>query len=178
MAIRRIMTTARTWLDNSLRTLCVVLFALLVALVAWQVFTRLVLGEPSAWSEEAARHTFVWVSLIGIAIAVGEKADVIMDFLVERLPRSLQRVADLLAYAATLSFVLYVMVFGGLQQSILAWSQRNPLLPLTQGQLYLALPISGALLTIYLIIHIVTTFSSRYVGHVGQPDEYLEAASL
>ncbi|GAA1424582.1 TRAP transporter small permease [Agrococcus citreus] len=178
MAIRKLMTTARAWLDNTLRTLCVVLFALLVALVAWQVFTRLVLGDPSAWTEEAARHTFVWVSLIGIAIAVGEKADVIMDFLVERLPRSLQRVADLLAYAATLSFVLYVMVFGGLQQSILAWGQRNPLLPLTQGQLYLVLPISGALLTIYLTIHIVTTFSSRYVGHVGQPDEDLEAASL
>ena len=178
MATRKLMTTARTWLDNTLRTLCVVLFALLVALVAWQVFTRLVLGQPSAWTEEAARHTFVWVSLIGIAIAVGEKADVIMDFLVERVPRSLQRVADLLAYTATLSFVLYVMVFGGLQQSILAWSQKNPLLPLTQGQLYLALPISGALLTIYLIIHIVTTFSSRYAGHVGTPDEDLEAASL
>lgn len=178
MATRKLMTTARTWLDNSLRTVCVVLFALLVVLVAWQVFTRLVLGQPSAWTEEAARHTFVWVSLIGIAIAVGEKADVIMDFLVERVPRSLQRVADLLAYTATLSFVLYVMVFGGLQQSILAWSQKNPLLPLTQGQLYLVLPISGALLTIYLIIHIVTTFSSRYVGHVGQPDEDLEAASL
>ena len=178
MATRKLMTTARTWLDNSLRTVCVVLFALLVVLGAWQVFTRLVLGQPSAWSEEAARHTFVWVSLIGIAIAVGEKADVIMDFLVERVPRSLQRVADLLAYTATLAFVLYVMVFGGLQQSILAWSQKNPLLPLTQGQLYLVLPISGALLTIYLIIHIVTTFSSRYVGHVGHPDEDLEAASL
>jgi len=178
MTTAKLMTTARIWLDTSLRTLCVALFALLVALVAWQVFTRLVLGQPSAWSEEAARHTFVWVSLIGIAIAVGEKADVIMDFLVERLPRSLQRVADIIAYLATLSFVSYVMVFGGLQQSMLAWTQRNPLLPLTQGQLYLALPISGALLTIYLIVHIVTTLSSRYAGHVGTPDEDLEAASL
>jgi TRAP-type C4-dicarboxylate transport system permease small subunit len=178
MAMRELMTTARAWLDHSLRAVCVALFALLVGLVAWQVFTRLVLGQPSAWSEEAARHTFVWVSLIGIAIAVGEKADVIMDFLVERLPRSLQRVADILAYLATLAFVLYVMVFGGLQQSMLAWSQKNPLLPLTQGQLYLALPIAGVLLTIYLLIHIVGTFSSRYVGHVGMPDEDLEAAAL
>lgn len=172
------MTTARRWLDVSLRAICVALFALLVLLVAWQVFTRLVLGQPSAWSEEAARHTFVWVSLIGIAIAVGEKADVVMDFLVERLPRSLQRVADIVAYLATLAFVLYVMVFGGLQQSMLAWTQENPLLPLTQGQLYLALPISGALLTVYLLIHIAGTLSSRYVGHVGDPDEDLEAAAL
>lgn len=178
MSTREIMTTARTWLDRTLRTICVALFALLVLLVAWQVFTRLVLNQPSAWTEEAARYTFVWVSLIGIAIAVGEKADVVMDFLVERLPRSLQRVADIIAYLATLAFVQYAMVFGGLQQASLAWTQRNPLLPLTQGQLYLALPISGALLTIYLLIHIVGTLSRRYAGHVGTPDEDLEAAAL
>jgi TRAP-type C4-dicarboxylate transport system permease small subunit len=171
------MTTARAGLDGTLRVTCVALFALLVLLVAWQVFTRLVLGQPSAWTEEAARHTFVWVSLIGISIAVGEKADVIMDFLVARLRLPFQRVADIVAYLATLVFVLYVMVFGGIQQSILAWGQQNPLLPLSQGQLYLALPISGVLLTIYLTIHLVGTFSSRYVGHEDR-DEDLEAAAL
>jgi len=174
---RKSTTTARARLDGTLRTICIGLSALLVLLVTWQVFTRLVLGEPSAWSEEAARHTFVWVSLIGIAIAVGEKADVIMDFLVARLPVSLQRITDIIAYLATLAFVLYVMVFGGVQQAALAWGQQNPLLPLTQGQLYLVLPISGVLLTVYLTIHIVETLSSRYVGHVGN-DEDLEAASL
>ncbi|WP_458115708.1 TRAP transporter small permease [Arthrobacter sp. D2-10] len=171
------MKKARAGLDGTLRTACVTLFALLVLLVAWQVFTRLVLGQPSAWTEEAARHTFVWVSLIGIAIAVGEKADVIMDFLVARLPVKFQRFADLIAYLTTLAFVLYVMVFGGFQQSVLAWGQQNPLLPLSQGQLYLALPISGVLLTIYMIIHIVGTFSRNYAGHVDH-DEDLEAAAL
>ena len=178
MALGKLMTTARAWLDATLRAICVTLFALLVGLVVWQVFTRLVLGQPSAWTEEAARHTFVWASLIGIAIAVGEKADVIMDFLVARLPLRGQRIADLIAYLATLAFVLYVMVFGGIQQSALAWGQQNPLLPLTQGQLYLALPISGVLLTIYLLIHIAGTFSRGYVGHAGQPEEDLEAAAL
>ena len=115
---------------------------------------------------------------LGVDRGVEQLLEDALRLLVERLPRSLQRVADIIAYLATLAFVLYVMVFGGLQQSMLAWGQRNPLLPLTQGQLYLVLPISGALLTIYLTIHIVTTFSSRYVGHVGHPDEDLEAASL
>ena len=172
------MTTARSWLDNTLRTICVTLFALLVALVAWQVFTRLVLSRPSPWSEEAAKFTFVWVMLIGIAIAVGEKADVVMDFLVEKLPKSLQRVADIIAYLSTLAFVVFAMVIGGTQLSMLAWEQKNPLLPLTQGQLYLAMPVSGILLTIYLLIHLANAMSSRYEGHVGDVDEDLEAAAL
>jgi len=174
------MTKAVTAFDRGLRLalrgVCVLLFALLVLLVVWQVFTRLVLGDPSAWSEEAARYAFVWVSLIGIAIAVGEKADVVMDFLVEKLPTALQRVADILAYLFTLAFVVYVMVFGGLEQASLAWGQRNPVLPFTQGQLYLALPISGILLTLFLVLHIGRALSRDYTGREGFHEE-AEAAT-
>jgi len=170
------MTAILNGLSRALHAICVALFAALVLLVVWQVFTRLVLNDPSPWTEEAARFTFVWVSLIGIAIATGEKADVVMDFLVEKLPRSLQRGADIIAYLCTLFFALVVMVFGGLHQVSLAWTQTNPVLPFTQGQLYLALPISGVLLSLFLIVHIINALSRSYIGHIPQEDE--EAASL
>ena len=161
------MTTFRNWLDRALRAICVALFALLVLLVVWQVFTRLVLNNPSAWSEEAARYTFVWASLIGIAIAIGEKADVVMDFLVEKLPKNGQRVVDILAYLSVLAFVAYVMIYGGLKQTAQSWTQTNPLLPLTQGQLYLAVPISGILITFYLILHIAHALSPNFSKREG-----------
>ena len=162
--MKEVLATFQRRLSAVLRAICVALFALLVWLVTWQVFTRLVLENPSAWSEEASRYAFIWASLIGIAIAVGEKADVVMDFLVEKLPLAWQRVADILAYLTTLAFVLYVMVFGGSEQVSLAWSQTNPVLPFTQGQLYLVLPISGVLLTLYLTLHIVHACSRDYRG--------------
>lgn len=170
------MTIFRTWLDRVLRVLCVVLFAALVLLVVWQVFTRLVLNAPSAWSEEAARYTFVWVSLIGVAIAIGEKADVVMDFLVEKLPIAWQRVADILAYLSVFAFVGYVMIYGGIKQSAMAWTQTNPLLPFTQGQLYLALPIAGVLIAFYLLLHIAHALSPAYKGREGFHED-LEAAT-
>ena len=171
------MTTFRTWLDRVLRVICIALFALLVVLVVWQVFTRLVLNAPSAWSEEAARYTFVWVSLIGVAIAIGEKADVVMDILVQKLPVPLQRVADVLAYLCVMAFVGYVMIYGGILQTMSAWTQTNPLLPLTQGQLYMALPISGVIITFYLILHIVHALSPAYTGREGFHED-LEAATV
>lgn len=160
-------TMIETGLGRVLRVVCVVLFATLVLLVTWQVFTRLVLGDPSIWTEELARYTFVWVSLIGIALAVSEKADVVMEFVVERLPRGLQRIADVVAYLSTLAFVLYVMVYGGLDQTIQGWEQRNPVLPLTQGQLYLSIPLSGILLTLFLLIHLSRTLGRGYAGRTG-----------
>lgn len=170
------MTLFRRWLDSTLRAICITLFALLVLLVVWQVFTRLVLQSPSAWTEEAARYTFVWLSLIGISVAVGEKADVVMDFLVEKFPRAVQRYIDLVAYLCVLAFVLYVMVYGGFMQSKMAWAQTNPLLPISQGQLNLALPLSGVLLTFYLVLHIIGTLSKSYPGHRVVDDE-LEAVT-
>lgn len=176
--MKKAMTAFSRGLHGTLRVICVALFALLVVLVVWQVFTRLVLNDPAPWTEESARFAFVWVSLIGIAIAVGEKADVVMDFLVAKLPRSLQRGADLVAYLASIAFILYVLVYGGLQQAERAWTQTNPVLPFTQGQLYLALPVSGILLTLFLVTHIVGVFGRDYAGHATGDGMDEEAAGI
>ena len=48
----------------------VVLVALLTAVTFAQVAARYVLGDPLIWSEEAARYLFVWVSMIGAALAI------------------------------------------------------------------------------------------------------------
>ena len=151
-------------LDAVLKTLCVVLFALLVLLVSWQVFTRLVLGDPSIWSEEAARYTFIWLSLIGISIATGEKADVAIDFFVQKVPVAWQRWIELLAYLSTLSFACVVMIWGGYLNSSLAWTQRNPVLPVNAGVLYLAVPVAGVLFALYLLYHLARTLSPSYSG--------------
>jgi TRAP-type C4-dicarboxylate transport system permease small subunit len=153
-------------LDVGLRTICVVLFALLVLLVSWQVFTRLVLDDPSVWSEEAARYTFIWLSLIGISIATGEKADVAIDFFVQKVPVAWQRWFELSAYVSTLSFAVIVMIWGGYLNSSLAWSQRNPVLPINAGVLYLAVPVAGVLFAFYLLYHLVRTLSRGYSGAV------------
>jgi TRAP-type C4-dicarboxylate transport system permease small subunit len=151
-------------LDVVLRTICVTLFALLVILVSWQVFTRLVLGAPSVWSEEAARYTFIWLSLIGISIATGEKADVAIDFFVQKVPVAWQRWLELLAYLGTLSFAVIVMIWGGYLNASLAWTQRNPVLPVNAGVLYLAVPVAGVLFAFYLLYHLARTLSPSYAG--------------
>jgi TRAP-type C4-dicarboxylate transport system permease small subunit len=169
------MTRVKAALDGALKAICVTLFALLVLFVTWQVFTRLVLDDPNVWTEEAAKNTFIWLSLIGISIATGEKADVVMDFLVRRLPVGGQRVTETLAYLATAAFVVFVMVWGGLQQSSMAWDQTHPVLPLTAGQLYLAVPVAGVLMTLYLLYHLVRTLSPSYAGiEEIDPEEEVE----
>ncbi|QIK82510.1 TRAP transporter small permease [Sanguibacter sp. HDW7] len=169
------MTRTKAVLDTVLRTICVALFAILVLLVTWQVITRLVLNSPSIWTEEAARYVFIWLSLIGISIATGEKADVAIDFLVRKFPVAAQRWIEVLAYLSTLSFAVIIMIWGGWTNAMMTWDQLNPVLPVNAGVLYLAVPVSGVLLSLYLIYHLVRTLSPSYAGvEEIDPDDEVE----
>jgi TRAP-type C4-dicarboxylate transport system permease small subunit len=167
-----VVTRFKSILDAVLRAICVSLFALLVVLVTWQVFTRLVLSDPSIWSEELARYVFIWLSLIGISIATGEKADVAIDYFVQKAPLAAQRVLEIVAYLSTLTFALLVMVWGGYLNAVQTMHQLNPVLPISAGVLYLAVPISGVLLTFYLVYHLIRTLSPGYTGleHIAAED--------
>ena len=64
----------------------VVLVSCLTAVTFAQVITRYGLGDPLIWSEELARYLFVWVSMIGAALAVREGGHFGLDLLIRRVP--------------------------------------------------------------------------------------------
>ena len=149
------MNAVKTALDRALTAVCVVLFAALVLVVAWQVFSRQVLGSPSGWSEELAKYLFIWLGLFGAALVFGERGHVAMDIVVRRLPRTAQVVLAVVVQLAILVFTGLALLWGGFLVSQLAWNQNLTGLPITVGPLYLALPISGALIAFYTLFHLV-----------------------
>jgi TRAP-type C4-dicarboxylate transport system permease small subunit len=149
------MTTVKGALDRALTLVCVVLFAALVLDVSWQVFARQVLGSPSGWSEELAKYLFIWLGLFSAALVFGERGHIAMDVVVRRLPRTAQVVLAVVVQLTILTFTGLALVWGGLLVSQLAWNQNLTGLPVTVGPLYLALPISGALIAFYTLFHLV-----------------------
>lgn len=149
------MIAVKTALDRALTAVCVVLFAALVLDVTWQVFSRQVLGSPSGWSEELAKYLFIWLGLFGAALVFGERGHIAMDVVVRRLPRAAQVVLAVVVQLAILTFTGLALLWGGFLVSQLAWNQNLTGLPITVGPLYLALPISGALIAFYTLFHLV-----------------------
>ena len=64
----------------------IVLVLSLTAVTFAQVVTRYVLNDPLIWSEELARYLFVWVSMIGAALAVRNGGHFGLDLLLRRMP--------------------------------------------------------------------------------------------
>jgi len=95
--------------------LALAFFWLLALTVFYQFFTRYVLSDSAAWTEEIARYFLVVVTFVGASMAVRRNSHIHVEFLYRWLPaptgRALSTAVDLariafLAYATWLSFTL------------------------------------------------------------------------
>lgn len=142
-------------LDLVLKILTAVLFTVLVLAVVWQVFSREVLQSPSTWTEELAKYTFVWTSLIAAALVFGERGHIAVTFLVEMLPRTIRKVVAVWVQLLVLAFAVFVLILGGAYGAQNAWLQNLTALPLNIGHTYIVMPIAGAFIVFYAIHHMV-----------------------
>ena len=98
-----------------------VLVAVLTAITFAQVATRYVLGDPLIWSEEAARYLFVWVSMIGAALAIREGGHFGLDLLIRRFP-ALKPVLCPFVTVITSLFLIILLKRGSTRRS---WRRCN-----------------------------------------------------
>lgn len=148
------MTPGPRWrarLDRALEQVLVALLALMTVNVVWQVFSRFVLRSPSNFTDELARYLFIWLGLLGAAYAAGRHQHLAVDAFTMRLsPRAQWRLRQLSAVLLAL-FGLLVLVGGGSRLVYITWvlGQRSASLQVPVALVYLALPLSGALMVLY-----------------------------
>lgn len=149
------MHALKNGLDTILKWASVILFALLVIIVVWQVFTRQVIQDPATWTEEAARYTFVWLGFFASALVFSERGHIAVDALVRLLPEPVQRGVAVFVQLAIIAFAAIVMIWGGWRAAQGALNQSLTALPFTVGQMYLVMPITGVLVVVYALYHVV-----------------------
>ena len=162
--------TIKTVLDRSLEVLVMVVVAVLVLDVLWQVFTRFILNDPSTWTEELAVFLLVWVSLLGAAVALGRGAHLGIDYFVGKLPERMRLATEVFVFFCIAAFSFLVMVVGGIDLvwSMLELGQPSPALNVQMGYVYLAVPISGFFLTLYAIIGLVERLGRWRIEPAGE----------
>ncbi|MBB1489879.1 TRAP transporter small permease subunit, partial [Oceanospirillum sp. D5] len=62
----------------------IIIFALLVFDVLFQVFARYVLKGSFSWTEELARFSLIWMSILGAAYLNAKREHLSMDFLYQK----------------------------------------------------------------------------------------------
>ena len=143
-------------LNRIIETLLVIIFALLVLDVVWQVFSRYVLDRSFSFTEEFARFALIWLSLLGAAYLNGKQSHLSMDYLLNKLsPQDLKRRKKVLeALMFLFSFLVLVVGGGNLVYTTFLLGQKSPAMNLSLGYVYSIIPISGLIIMFYSYYHI------------------------
>lgn len=150
------MSAITTPLRKILGWICATLFAALVVIVVWQVFTRQVLNDPAAWSEEASRMVFVWLGLFAAALVFAERGHISVDFVARKFGPAGQKAIAITVQVLIIVFALWLLVYGGIVAGAGAFNQHLAALrALTLGQMYMVMPITGVIITLFALENLI-----------------------
>ncbi|MGE4296898.1 MAG: TRAP transporter small permease [Desulfovibrionaceae bacterium] len=136
---------------------------LMLAIIFVQVIFRYCFGHSFEWSEELARFLFVWVVFLGSALIMGESGHLAVRFLPEKFKdRLFGLVLETFINLCSYVFILLLLVQGGKMTSIMTF-QTAPGLGISMSWVYSVLPVSAALMMLYLFkdtVRIVKAFAA------------------
>lgn len=151
-------------LDKWIAHFLVVLMALMVLNVTWQVVSRYVFQSPSSFTDELSRYMLIWVGMLGAAYVAGKNEHLAIDILLTKLEEKAQDKLMILINSCIFIFALVVMVIGGSNLVYLTFilEQKSAVLQIPLAYIYGIIPFSGLLVIYYQVVAIkfLTTLKS------------------
>ncbi len=92
--------------------LVLILFWVLAFIVFLQFFTRYILNDSIAWTEEIARFLLIGVTFIGSIMATRKQSHIAVEFIYRWIPRTGRRIAQTVIDGLTTAFFIMLGVFS------------------------------------------------------------------
>lgn len=143
----------REKIDKVLGNTLVIIMAVMVINVLWQVFTRFVMGNPSSFTDELARYLMIWIGILGAAYVSGRNMHVAIDVIPMRSGKATQKKLARIVNLLIIVFAFAALVIGGIRLVYITYllGQYSPALQIPLAIVYLVLPLSGIIIMFYKI---------------------------
>ncbi|MBI3346417.1 MAG: TRAP transporter small permease [Burkholderiales bacterium] len=138
----------------------------LVVCVQWQVVGRYLMNDSPTWTEPFALLLVLYITGLAVAVGVRDAGHLGMESLVVLLPKGAQRVAEALIHVCVLVFAV-LMTMAGWEWLTLKWDEPKPMLGVPEGLDYLPLVISGALIVLFCIEHLIALRRDQTIEEAG-----------
>ncbi|MAL76973.1 MAG: hypothetical protein CMM62_18540 [Rhodospirillaceae bacterium] len=152
--------------NHCVRLLIGLLLSIMCILALFQVIVRLGLSElgittSAPWSEELGRIMMIWMIFLGVAYAFRSGQMVALRLLSDWLPRRIRVVMEGLVAIVVVGFAV-LLIKVGVQITEFGWLEKSPVLQIDKAYVYLAMPVSAALMAVNaLSTFIEDTFFTR-----------------
>lgn len=144
---------------NGLMAACL---ALMVVLVAGNVFMRYALNSGITLSEELSRWLFVWTIFMGAIVALKEHGHLGTDMLVGKLGPAGKKVCFALAHGLML-WICGLLFKGSYEQAIINWESTSAVMEVSLSWLY----VPGMLFAVLGGLIILTELLRLFTGDLG-----------
>ena len=148
------MKTLRKWINKVVEAFSVVIVAVMVLLVLWQVVARYLLNNPSTFTEALTRYLFVWLVLVSATYAFGSRDHMCISVLNARLKGRAKTAVNIAIEVLTILFAARVMIFGGSVITRMQMVSMDSSLHIPMGLVYSIIPICGVLTVFYCLCNI------------------------
>jgi len=141
-------------LKNSVAGTSGALFFILLAMglvLGVNIILRFVFESPIAWANVVTRYAYIYVVLLGTAVSYIEGSHAQIDFIYNSVPKGVQGFFDLVHCLAML-FLCAILLVQGIKHVMTMWPVHSPVVPwLSVGVVYLSVPLSAALMMLFLV---------------------------
>ena len=134
----------------------------IVVIVFYQVFGRYVLNRPPTWAESLALVLVLYVTLIAAAVGVRDAGHIGMESLLVLVPERIRDRIELLIHGLVIVFGA-TMVYNGILLGESVMSYKIPNLGVSEAVRYVPLVVSGALIILFSVEHIIALVKGEEV---------------
>jgi TRAP-type transport system small permease protein len=150
---------------RGIEAILAIALSLMVVMVFGNVVLRYLFNSGIAFSEEASRWLFVWVTFLGAVVALHERGHLGTDFLTGRLPPAGKKLC--LAVGYLLMLLTCSLVFqGSLEQTKINWDVSAPSSGASVGIFYA----SGIVFSVSAFVMLTVDLIKLITGHVSDQD--------
>jgi TRAP-type C4-dicarboxylate transport system permease small subunit len=150
-------------LCNILNWMAGIVLSIMLFITFAQVVMRKVFNRPFIWAEELTLAMLVWFGYITISVVVKEDGHMSITFLYNMLGKKMKLLLDVLKHALMIGFSALMAVYS-IQMAKNAYGNVLPASQISRSLLYIPLVISGVLIIVFSIIHLIDLFLKPHKG--------------
>lgn len=160
------MDVLNRWLGTAVFYLAGTLLAVMTIVVFLQVIYRYFLMAPLSWAEEVARFCFIWVALLGMAIAVKDRAHFSITMLTDRFPARVKSLIKIMVLLVS-SWLFLILIREGWSLVQINQMQESPAIGIPMSFPYMAVPLGGLLALVFLWLDVLIRWRNGEEGQGG-----------
>ena len=137
-------------INKILRFIVIIMLSVMSVVVFAQVLFRIVhLSIP--WSEELSKYLLIWSTFLGAAICIRKGSLVGLEFLKNSMSEEKQKILQTILNLIVCAMLLF-LINVGFWAVRRVWFQITPVLKLSMGMMYAAIPIGSVFMLINQIL--------------------------